>query len=55
MYGWFIDAMLDAMEELSGERWSPGLAEGWRELIGHLADLMIAELPGAGVIRPTES
>ncbi len=56
MYEQFIEAMLTAMADLSGERWNAELATSWRELLRYLADLMIAELPGKNadeVIAPT--
>ncbi|MDP6978456.1 MAG: globin domain-containing protein [Myxococcota bacterium] len=57
MYEQFIDAMLTAMSELSGDQWSPELENSWRELLRYLAELMVAELPGksADSIVPPET
>jgi len=45
MYEWLIDAMIDAMAEVSGSTWTAELGASWRDVLRYLADLMIAELP----------
>ena len=45
MYGWFVDAMLSAMAEVSAEHWTAEVETSWRELFWYLADIMIAKLP----------
>ncbi len=44
MYGWYSDALLAALAEVSGDAWSDALASSWRQMLGYLGDLMIAEL-----------
>jgi len=44
MYGWYTDAMLAGLAEVSGDAWSDDLASSWRQMLAYLGDLMIAEL-----------
>jgi chemotaxis signal transduction protein/hemoglobin-like flavoprotein len=40
-YGVFAEAMLGAMAETGGDRWSPALASAWRRCLAHIQRLMI--------------
>jgi len=44
MYGWYAEAMLSALETVSGDAWTEDLAASWRRMLSCLGDLMIAEL-----------
>jgi cytochrome P450/hemoglobin-like flavoprotein len=40
MYGWWTEAILEVLAEVSGADWSPLLARLWRERMDHLCSLM---------------
>ncbi|WP_230487249.1 globin domain-containing protein [Nocardioides anomalus] len=49
MYDAFEECMLAAMCELTGEGWTPALAEDWSATFGDVRDLMLA---GAARVPP---
>ena len=40
------EALVEAMEEVGGDQFSPGTAEAWREAMQVLFDCMAEEMPG---------
>ena len=48
MYGWVAGAMIAAMEELGGDRWTPAMTGAWTEALTAVAGLMQAGVPVAG-------
>ena len=42
MYDWFVDCMLDALEQVSGADWRVEYDPAWRSALGFLTDVMRA-------------
>ena len=50
MYAWYVDTMLDALEQVVGPDWKPGCRDAWREALEHLTEAMRR----AGSSRPQD-
>ena len=40
MYAWFVDTLLDTLEEVAGANWGPKDREAWSEVLTELASRM---------------
>lgn len=49
MYPWFVDTMIDTLEEIAGPTWTPRCREAWREGLERLTTTMRRAGESAGV------
>ena len=56
MYDWFVDCMLDTLEEVHGDGWNSEYREAWRAALEYLTDTMRrAGDRGSATVSPLSS
>lgn len=52
MYGWYVETMLDTLEEVAGTDWKTGCRTAWRNALERLTDTMRLAGTRAGACGP---